>query len=245
MAAALAGAALLSLAPPGAISPAAANPTNPSVIAGSAAFQQHGKTLSIVNSPNTIIQWGGFSIRADEITRFIQQGPGSAVLNRVTGPQASQLLGQLLSNGRVFLINPNGIVVGPGATIDTAGFIASTLNMSNADFLSGRLRFEADGKPAGIANYGVIRSHGGLIALVAGAVENHGTISSPGGQVAIAAGRSVEIVDANSPNIRVRLNNVGSEAQLNRILQSGTISVSVPTGRDASAARVEGGRIVL
>ncbi|MBL8379694.1 MAG: filamentous hemagglutinin N-terminal domain-containing protein, partial [Burkholderiales bacterium] len=245
LAAALAGAALLSLAPPGAIAPATANPTNPSVIAGSATFQQHGKTLSIVNSPNTIIQWGGFSIRADEITRFIQQGPGSAVLNRVTGPEASQLLGQLLSNGRVFLINPNGIVVGPGATIDTAGFIASTLNMSNADFLSGRLRFEADGRPAGIANYGVIRSQGGLIALVAGAVENHGTISSPGGQVALAAGRSVEIVDVNSPNIRVRLNNVGGEAQLNRILQSGTISVSVPSGRDASAARVEGGRIVL
>src|SRR6185369_15946145 len=61
-----------------------ANPTGPSVAAGSAAFQQAGKLLQINNSPGTIINWQSFSIGAGEITKFIQQSSSSAVLNRVT-----------------------------------------------------------------------------------------------------------------------------------------------------------------
>ena len=90
------------------------NPTGPSVVSGAATFNAVGKNLTITNSPGAIINWQGFSIRADEVTRFVQSGAASAVLNRVTGAQQSQLLGQLLSNGRVFLINPNGVTIGAG-----------------------------------------------------------------------------------------------------------------------------------
>lgn len=87
--------------------PLHAGPTNPTVVSGSAVFNQAGNTLSITNSPGTIINWQGFSISQGEITRFIQQSNLSSVLNRVTGSEQSAILGQLLSNGRVFLINPN------------------------------------------------------------------------------------------------------------------------------------------
>ena len=50
----------------------AANPTGPVVVGGSASFTQSGKTLQITNSPGAVIQWQGFSIGADETTRFIQ-----------------------------------------------------------------------------------------------------------------------------------------------------------------------------
>jgi len=107
------------------------------VVAGQASFAPAGKTLTITNTPGTIIQWQGFSIAADELTRFVQQSSRSSVLNRVVGQDPSSLLGRLESNGRVFLINPNGIVFGQGSRIDVGGLVASTLDLSNADFLAG------------------------------------------------------------------------------------------------------------
>ena len=125
--------------------PAGANPTNPQVVAGQVAIAQQGKLLTITNSDRSIINWGGFSIAAGETTRFVQSGAASAVLNRVIGQDPSAILGALQSNGRVFLINPNGIVFGAGSQVDVAGFAASTLNLSNADFLSGRHVFSGTG----------------------------------------------------------------------------------------------------
>ena len=86
-----------------------ANPDGGVVVNGSASFSQQGNTLNITNTPGTIINWQQFSIQSGETTRFIQQSTDSAVLNRVVGQDPSQILGQLQSNGRVFLINPNGI----------------------------------------------------------------------------------------------------------------------------------------
>ena len=106
----------------------------------------HGKALEEIHSgKRRELNWRSFSIAKDETTRFIQQSAASTVLNRVTGVDPSQILGVLQSNGRVFLINPNGIVFGAGAQIDTAGLVASTLNLSNQDFLAGRLRFTESG----------------------------------------------------------------------------------------------------
>ena len=113
-----------------------ANPTGPSVVAGLAEIEAQGAQLNITNTPGTIIDWNGFSIDTGEITRFIQQSASSAVLNRVTGGNISEILGDLQSNGRVFLINPNGLIVGEDAVIDTAGFVGSTLNISNDDFIN-------------------------------------------------------------------------------------------------------------
>src|SRR5688572_4339864 len=76
---------------------ALANPTGANVVRGTAAIHQAGNLLQITNSPNAIINWQSFSIGANEITRFIQQSPSSAVLNRVTTQNPSQILGTLQS----------------------------------------------------------------------------------------------------------------------------------------------------
>jgi filamentous hemagglutinin family protein len=91
-----------------------ANPAGPVVVNGKVGFAQQGKQLTVTNTPGAIINWKSFSIARDEATRFAQQSPSSAVLNRVVGGDPSQILGALQSNGRVFLINPNGIVFGAG-----------------------------------------------------------------------------------------------------------------------------------
>ncbi len=72
---------------------------------GSAGFATSGNTLTVTNTPGTIINWQGFSIGSNEVTRFAQQSASSAVLNRVVGNDPSNILGTLQSNGRVFLIN--------------------------------------------------------------------------------------------------------------------------------------------
>ncbi len=94
----------------------------------------------------------------NEVTSFVQQSAQSAVLNRVVGQELSSLLGRLESNGRVYLLNPNGVIVGQGAVIDTAGFIASALSMTDEDFLAGQLRFAGDGTEGPVINRGYIRT---------------------------------------------------------------------------------------
>src|SRR5688572_24695698 len=176
-----------------------ANPTAPTVMSGSASFQTIGKSLNVTNSPGAVIHWQGFNIRADELTRFIQQSSASSVLNRVTGSDASSILGQLLSNGKVFLLNPNGVFIGSGAVVDTAGFVASSLKLSDADFLSGKFKFDEQIGAGRVINQGTIQTPaGGQVYLIAPNVENHGLITAPTGEVILAAGKSVELVQAAS-----------------------------------------------
>ena len=190
-----------------------ANPDGGTVVNGSANFSQQGNTLTVTNTPGTIINWQGFSIQSDETTRFIQQSSDSAVLNRVVGQDPSQILGKLQSNGRVFIINPNGISFGANSIVDVSGLAASTLNLSNEDFLSNNLNFIGDGNNGSINNNGAITtSEGGFVYLISSNVENHGIITSPKGDVILAAGHSVQLVNSDDPDIRVTLTAPEGEA---------------------------------
>jgi filamentous hemagglutinin family protein len=191
-----------------------ANPQAPTVVAGQAKFEQVGKTLNITNAPGTVINWQSFNINKDEITRFIQQSIASQVLNRVTGStDPSRILGTLQSNGRVLLINPNGVLFGAGSRVDVAGLVVSTLNLSNADFAAGKLRF-TDTPGAGVVKTeGSIKTAtGGEVIIVAPKIENSGIIESPEGTILLAAGRSVEIVDLDRRDIRIEVTNSEQQA---------------------------------
>ncbi|MDO8207655.1 MAG: filamentous hemagglutinin N-terminal domain-containing protein, partial [Gallionella sp.] len=233
---------------------AQANGTNPTVVVGQASFSTQGNTLSVTNSPGAIINWQGFSIGASEATRFIQQNAASSILNRVIGPDPSVILGTLISNGRVFLINPSGILVGQGARINVAGLVASTLNLSNQDFLAGRLNFTSNPLAGKVENQGSITTpSGGSVYLVGANVTNSGIINSPQGDVILAAGQSVKIFDTSTPGVRVELTASDNTAvNLGEILaQSGQVGIygallrnsgvinADQVGRDAS------GKIVL
>ncbi|MES2295946.1 MAG: filamentous hemagglutinin N-terminal domain-containing protein [Pseudomonadota bacterium] len=187
-----------------AFSAAEANPNAPVVVNGSATFNQQGNVFSITNTPNTIINWQSFNINEGEITRFIQQNADSSVLNRILGQDPSKILGALQSNGHVFLINPNGILFGRDSRVDVGGLVASTLNLSNGDFLAGRKNFAAGPVAGNISNAGAINSAAGShVFLIASNVENSGVITSPQGQVILAAGHTVQLVDSRDPNMHV------------------------------------------
>ncbi len=161
---------------------------------------------TVTNSPNAIIQWQNFSIAQNELTQFIQQNGQSAVLNRIIGQNPSEILGQLTSNGKVFLINPNGIVFGAGSAIDTQGLIASSLNLSDQDFLSGNYHFIAGSGAGNIINEGIIRAgKDGNVLLIAPKIENNGIIKSEGGSITLAAGQELTITNLDSPDIRFQI----------------------------------------
>ncbi|CAG0995725.1 partial Heme/hemopexin-binding protein, partial [Rhodocyclaceae bacterium] len=186
---------------------AVANPTDPTVVSGSAVFQGGAGSLTITNSSGAIIDWKSFSIGAGEITRFVQSSASSQVLNRVTGGDPSVILGSLQSNGRVFLLNQNGVAFGAGAQVNVAGLVVSTLNLSNVDFLAGKMAFSPQAGAGSIINQGSLKAaSGGQIVLVAPTIENHGVIEAPNGDVILAAGKSANLVDLSRPEIEVELN---------------------------------------
>jgi filamentous hemagglutinin family protein len=169
--------------------PADANPQGGVVVAGSATIAQPSTALLQVQqfSQNAVINWQGFSIGGGEAVRFLQPSSTASVLNRVVGSDPSRILGSLSANGRVYLVNQNGVFVGPDAQIDAAALVMSTADIRTDDFMSGRLDFSQPGKPgAKIVNEGRITAReGGLAALVAPGVENRGVISARLGQVVL------------------------------------------------------------
>lgn len=185
-----------------------ANPQGPRVVHGDVSFQStHDSLLQITASDGSILNWESFSIDAHELTQFIQPSMQSAVLNRVQGTIPSSILGTLQANGKVYLINPNGILVGPSGCIDTASILLSTLSLSDADFLAnGDLCFEgiSDGK---IANLGTISALGGDAVLLGHFVENQGSILAPEGNCLIGAGHEILLCTGDENKLLIRLQN--------------------------------------
>ena len=193
--------------------PAYANPTGPQIVAGQVSIAGTGKLLTVTNSPGSIINWQSFSIAPGELTRFVQQNSSSSVLNRITGQNPSQILGALQSNGKVFLINPNGIVFGANSRIDVNGLVASSLNLTDSAFLSGKFEFSDGGNAGPVRNEGAITTpNGGQVYLIAPDVTNSGLITAPGGEVMLAAGRSVTLGDSRDPDIGVVVSAPGDQA---------------------------------
>ncbi|MCC5884910.1 MAG: filamentous hemagglutinin N-terminal domain-containing protein [Gammaproteobacteria bacterium] len=220
--------------------PALANPAGATVVHGSASFMQDGGLLQIDNSPGAIINWSSFSIAQDEITRFQQQSAQSAVLNRVTGGEISEIFGQLTSNGHVFLINPNGMVFGQNATIDTAGFVASTLDITNQDFLNGEYRFAGDS--GRIINNGYLTTRSGNVYFFAPDIENAGIIHAESGALVLAAGRSIRIGSLDAPDIQFEIT-APDDAIINLgqlLADQGSIHAFAGTLQHSGAVRASG-----
>jgi filamentous hemagglutinin family protein len=106
-----------------------ANPTAPTVVMGSATFSSSGNTLTVTNTNATVINWQTFNIAPGETTRFVQPNASSAVVNRLPAVGArSEIHGTLTSNGRVFIVNGYGTIIGAGAQVSTAGLFTMISN---------------------------------------------------------------------------------------------------------------------
>jgi len=172
---------------------AMALPSGGVVSTGAASISSNGSGLTIIQTTqNAAINWQRFSIGMNEAVRFIQPAANSVALNRVVGQDPSAILGSLSANGRVFLINPNGILFAPGASVNVGGLVASTLNMTDSDLMVGHYQFSGNSSSA-IVNQGSINADGGFVSLLGGTVRNEGFISARLGSVILASGSALTL----------------------------------------------------
>jgi filamentous hemagglutinin family protein len=179
----------IALAPLG----AGANPLDGHVVGGAATIAGQGTGAVTVDQSTgrAIINWGSFNIAPNETTQFIQPNASSVILNRVTGDLgASQIDGMIKATGGVYVVNPDGILFGPSATINVGSFLGTTHDIANSDFMAGSGKFTLSGNPsASIVNQGAITAaNGGFASLVAPGVRNDGIITANLGTVALASG---------------------------------------------------------
>lgn len=227
-----------------------------SVVHGTATMQVDGNKTTIRNSVNAIINWKQFNIGQNEMVQFLQESNNSAVFNRVTSDQISQLKGILDSNGQVFLINPNGITIGKDAIINTNGFTASTLDISNENIKARNFTLEQtkDKALAEIVNHGLITvGKDGSVNLIGGKVKNEGVISVNGGSISLLAGQKITISDIINPTITYSIAAPKNEAvNLGEIFaKGGNINVRAATIRNKgklsadSVSKDKSGNIIL
>src|SRR5450830_413265 len=180
-----------------------AGPGGGIVTSGGANINNHGVNTTITQSnQHVVINWQSFNVAVGESVKFIQPNSNSVALNRVIGADPSSILGSLTANGKVFLINPNGILFGLGASVNVGGLVASTLNIKDSDFMAGNYQFAGTSKST-ILNQGTINTNidGGYVALLGANVNNQGAIMAKFGTVALAAG-SVMTLDVDGDGLQ-------------------------------------------
>ena len=182
-------------------------PTGGQVGAGAATISTSGSKMQIDQSTlRAILNWESFSIGSSAWVNFAQPSASAVALNRVVGNNPSQIFGQLTANGQVFLVNNAGVYFAPGASVSAAALVASTLSITDQNFLDGVYRFynPCTGDPlctlGGVVNeagkdgaLGSIVTAGGFTALIGPQVRNDGVIIANAGKVALAAGNRVSL----------------------------------------------------
>ena len=178
---------------------AGALPTGGRFVAGNGSIAQSGNSVTInQNSSRGVVDWNSFSIDRGNAVTF-NNGTG-ATLNRVTGGDTSMIMGALSATGSVYLINPQGVVIGNNGTVTTGGrFVASTLDTDNASFMNGGPLTFTGSSSRRVVNLGQIGStHGDVFLVSAAEVDNFGGISAPDGTAEIAAGRKILLQDSST-----------------------------------------------
>lgn len=202
-------------------------------VGGAGTLSINGAQLTVTQPGSTrgVIDWTTFSIGKGNTVTF-DNGSG-ATLNRVTANVPSAILGNLSATGSVYLINPQGIVVGPSGVISTGGrFVASTLDLCNDDFMNGGAAVTLSGKSdASVINLGKISSSGGDVFLIARkAVVNLGSVQAPNGTAELAAGDTVLLQDsATSRQVFVETGSRGTVADQGAI-KAAQISLQAADG---------------
>ena len=219
----------LALASPHAV---LAEPVGARVTAGLAQVSRPDSHTTLVHqgTDKAIINWSAFSVGAGERVQFVQPGAGSVVLNRVTGTSPSEIHGRLSANGKVFIVNPAGVMFGRDAAVDVGSLVASTLDIADGDFAAGRYTFSDSGAAGAVRNLGRLSAaDAGTIALLGAQVRNDGTASARLGTVGLAAGAKVSLDFGGAGLTRI----VVDAASVNALVDNGGAVLS------------EGGQVIL
>jgi filamentous hemagglutinin family protein len=143
------------------------------------------------SSNQMITNWQGFNIGQTESVQFNQPGANSVALNRVIGQDPTAILGKLNANGQIFITNPSGVFFGPNFIINVGSLMATSLQISDQDFLNRNYRFTQDPSKslASVINEGQINASG-YIGLLGPRAENRGMLMVNLGSIALGSGKA-------------------------------------------------------
>ncbi|MBY0112491.1 MAG: filamentous hemagglutinin N-terminal domain-containing protein [Phycisphaerales bacterium] len=185
-------------------------PENPNVASGTASFQNQNGNWVIHTSNKAIINYTRFDVASGQWVRFIQDGSGARVLNRINGSAPTFIDGSIYANGSVYFVNSAGVIFGQNSVINCASFAAAAGQLSDQNFLAGIDHFT--NLSGAVINHGRIETaDGGMAALVGRHVANYGTIVAPQGTVVMAAGSDVYVGEAGG-HVFARIQGDGTNA---------------------------------
>jgi filamentous hemagglutinin family protein len=221
---------------------------------GTAIFDRNGSNLLVTTTngagtSHSVINWQTFNVPGGSTTYFQQPNTASTSINRVTGGDPSSIYGKLGSNGKLVLVNPSGIAVGQGAVVDTAGFTASTLFMSEADAVAGRMVFSGGAGSLTIGD-ATILARGGDVVLIGSRVQaDSKAVVQADGAAILAAGEKVEITGRGLEGIHLEVQ-AGNEAVNLGTLKGDAVGIFAGTLKhsgliQAKATSAAGGKVVL
>jgi trimeric autotransporter adhesin len=217
-------------------------PTGEQVQAGNVGFVRDVQSLNInQSSQQAIVNWQSFGIAANEAVKLYQPNQGSALF-RVLGSDPSRIFGSLTATGSLFLINPNGVLFAPGAQVNVGSLLATTMQMSDQNYLAKNYQLNGDSNTS-VINQGVIRaSDGGYLVLLGNMVENSGTLQANNGSVVLGSAQSAMLDFYGDGLVRVKLDGDALNAV---IKQSGNINadggaVQLATNARTAAINVDG-----
>lgn len=189
-------------------------PTNGDVAAGEAAISTPSTSTMRIEqkSSHAIINWNSFAIGTDESVNIAQPDSRSILLNRVSGNTLSDISGTLTANGRIFLLNPNGVLFASGSSVNVGGLVASTLAIRDRDFLSEKYTLFENGGNGSVVNRGTL--NGGFIALLGNNTSNAGNIVTTRGTTCMAAGEIMTIDIDPSGLVALKVEQSAYDAQL-------------------------------
>lgn len=196
-----------------ALEPAYALPTGQQIVAGQGSITTNGQNMTVnQQSDKLITQWDSFNVGNGEGVTFKQPGSGSVALNRVMGVNGSNIQGKIDANGKVFIVNPNGVIFGKTAQVNVGGLVASTRDISNADFLAGKNRFVGTSQ-AEVRNEGTLTaSQAGSVALLGAQVNNQGVILAQMGSIALGAGDDITLNFDGNNLLNVQIDSAAAKA---------------------------------
>lgn len=203
-----------------------------------------GDKLVITQSSQTAaMEWRRFDIGKESKVEFVQPSSDALMVNRVTSGEASRIEGGMNANGKVFLLNEQGVLIGEDARIHVGGLAISTARQEAGEGWAAMTEEAMRRQPRGngeVRLEGLIRiKEGGVALLRGGDVYINHSIQSPGGTLWVRGGKV-----ALSGGVRVNLvapdtiapGTIDIEAQ-EELVSSATLLVD--------AEKASGGRIRL
>ena len=165
-----------------------AAPSGGVVTSGTASINQSGNTTNINQSTSKAsINWNKFGIKADEVVNFNQPNVNSITLNKVIGNERSIIDGALNANGQVWILNSNGVLFGKNASVNTSGLLATTKDISDANFQSGNYSFSGNSTES-VINQGTIKiKNNAYVIFASNEAKNSGTIEAVKGRVQLTS----------------------------------------------------------